>query len=355
MKKIILLFYLFSSIILIGQTPANDPHWELVWQDLFTSFDNTKWTKANFGTLNQEPQIYLTSNVYCQNDNLVLSMNNNPVTCPLNPVRTTWACGLANPGQTYSYNSGWVETSQSYNTQFGYIESRIKLPHGYGFWPAFWTFAGSGISASNVAEIDIFEMLGSKPPNIVGTNIHKDYCPSTNATCNALYDQLCPNDDPNILCYGQDLNIINFNYTDWHLYGIEWTPSKIIWYIDNLPVRTINNPGIIDPVRIILNFAIDPNTLPNQTTPFPSNMLVDHVKVYQLKNDCNTNLNVCNYNFGTHDNKVKKNITIGNGSCSNSLNIGQNIYLRASESVLINGEFTVPVGSNLYIDVNPCY
>lgn len=84
-------------------------------------------------------------------------------------------------------------------------------------------------------------------------------------------------------------------------------------------------------------------------------MYVDYVRVYNLKNDCKITLNLCNYNFGTHDNKVKQNIIIGNGSCTNAFNIGENVYLRASEGVLINGDFTVPVGAEIYIDVNSCY
>jgi hypothetical protein len=66
-------------------------------------------------------------------------------------------------------------------------------------------------------------------------------------------------------------------------------------------------------------------------------------------------MNVCSYNFSAHDNKVKNSITIGNGSCNNQLSIGDNVYLRASKSVEINGVFTVPVGAELYIDTNPCY
>lgn len=31
------------------------------------------------------------------------------------------------------------------------------------------------------------------------------------------------------------------------------------------------------------------------------------------------------------------------------------MYLRAAEGVTINGDFTVPVGAELYIDANPCY
>jgi hypothetical protein len=54
-------------------------------------------------------------------------------------------------------------------------------------------------------------------------------------------------------------------------------------------------------------------------------------------------------------NKVKQSITIGNGNCINSLSVVQNVFLRASEGVLINGDFTVPDGTQLYIDVNTCY
>lgn len=28
---------------------------------------------------------------------------------------------------------------------------------------------------------------------------------------------------------------------------------------------------------------------------------------------------------------------------------------RASDGILINGDFTVPLGTQLYLDVNPCY
>lgn len=337
MKYTISVIVFLNTFLLLGQTPSNDPHWQLVWEDNFNFFDNTKWVKANYAIHGSEPQIYLSSNVYTSNGQLVIKVNNNSVTCPLNPTQTTWACGLATPGKSYPYNSGWVETSGNFNTQYGYIESRIKLPYRYGFWPAFWTWRGRGVTTTNEAEIDIFEMLGGGIPNsnTLTTNIHLNY------------------PDGNV--YRKDFSPINFNYTTYHTYGIEWSPSKIIWYVDGSPVRVFTNHGIIDPVRTILNLAIEPGYLPPTSTSFTDYMYVDYVKVYNLNSNCNASLNVCNYNFGTHDNRVKKSITIGNGTCNNSLNIGDNIYLRASEGVSINGDFTVPVGAELYIDVNSCY
>lgn len=358
MKKTILIVPLLSFLWIFGQTPANDPHWELVWEDNFNTLNTNVWlVQNNFDHYGGEPQVYTNRlhNVFVSNGSLVLRVRKETYSCPTGSLNQ-WECARQfKTGRPYRYTSGWVETKQAYNTQYGYIESRIKLPYGYGFWPAFWTFVGDGVSGSNAAEIDIFEMLGSNPPNIVGTNVHKFYCPAQTVTCATLYQQLCPNDNPNILCHGEDLIPVNFNYTSWHIYGIEWTPSKIIWYIDGYPVRIFPNPGIVDPVRIILNFALEPWAPPNNTTPFPSDMLIDYVKVYDIKKDCSNNLNVCNYNFGAYDNKVKKSITIGDGSCINSLSVGQNIFLRASEGVLINGDFTVPDGAQLYIDVNTCH
>ena len=105
----------------------------------------------------------------------------------------------------YSYTSGYIESKEAFNTQYGYIEAQIQLPHDYGFWPAFWTFVGSGLpSNSNAAEIDIFEMTGSdaKAPHIVGTNIHKDYCDCDNYTCDGcdyMFEPICPDYNSSIL------------------------------------------------------------------------------------------------------------------------------------------------------------
>ncbi|HPX76758.1 MAG TPA: glycoside hydrolase family 16 protein [Bacteroidales bacterium] len=346
MKKAILLIPLLFGILTFGQTPVDDPHWELVWEDHFNNINPNIWlVQNNFDHYGLEVQVYTDrlNNVFVSNDTLVIRVRNETYSCPAGSLNT-WGCVKQyETGQPYNYTSGWIETKQAYNIQYGYIEARVKLPYGYGFWPAFWTSIGNGVSGpSNVAEIDIFEMLGGgadslslyNTSSIMTTNYHLVY-PSYN-----LLKAHIP---------------ISFDYTQWHTYAIEWSPSKIIWYLDGYPIRLIPNPGIVDPIKIILNFAIRPDYLPNQTSPFPSDMLIDFVKVYKLRNDCNTVLNACNYNFGMHDNKVKRSITIGNNSCVNSLGVGQSVFLRASEGVLINGDFTVPIGAELYIDVNACY
>lgn len=332
MKTNLFLIALVYSISAFGQTPSNDQHWQLVWQDDFNSFDSNKWIKANYATHGTEPQLYLESNVYTSNGQLIIKTNNNAVTCPPNPIQTTYACGICNQGQTYSYNSGWVETNNNFNTQYGFIEARISLPYGYGFWPAFWTWRGNGVTTSNEAEIDIFEVYGSKPSTMYGTNVHLSYTPPIN--------------------FPMDLLLYSYANT-YHTYGIEWSPSKIIWYIDGYPVRLLPNVGgVVDPVRIILNLAIEPSYLPNSSTPFPSEMSIDYVKVYELNKDCNNFINSGNYDFSTYDNKVKNFIEIGDDGCSNSIAVGDNVTLRASQYIDINGDFYVPLGASFYADAD---
>ena len=168
------------------------------------------------------------------------------------------------------------------------------------------------------------------------TNVHLDYVtpPST---------------------YYAEHSPTNYSWANgsWHKYAIEWSPSRIIFYVDDTPVRDMANPGVIDPVMLILSTGLDAG--PVTGTGFPLKMNVDYVKVYDLITDCNTSMSYCNYDFSLYDHKVKKEIFIGNGACSNNLSVGENIYLRATDQVVITGDFTVPVGAELFIDVNSCH
>ena len=128
--------------------------------------------------------------------------------------------------------------------------------------------------------------------------------------------------------------------------------------MDGKMVRNMVNPGIIDSVMIILNFAIypfDPHYKPDDNTPFPAYMYIDYVNIYHLKEDRTGIINACNYNFDLYDNRVKRNITIGGQGCGNTIENGKNITLRAAEFIQINGEFTVEPGAEFYMDVNEFY
>ena len=150
------------------------------------------------------------------------------------------------------------------------------------------------------------------------------------------------------------------DYTQWHNYGIEWSATKITFYLDGIPYRTQINDNKFDPTNIILNFALNNHDFA-QNTNFgnlpaggSADMLVDYVKYYKLNNACSTIPTVCGYNFATHTNTVKQNIVFGDNTCPITVPTDHPYFFRAADGILINGDFTVPEGAVIYFDANPC-
>ena len=80
------------------------------------------------------------------------------------------------------------------------------------------------------------------------------------------------------------------------------------------------------------------------------------MRVYQFEMGCTNDLNVCSFWFGGYDNGLKKSITIGDGGCGNVQPISSHLFLRATDFVELNGNFEVPLGSELTIETgNTCY
>jgi len=261
--------------LLQAQSNRNTEAWQLIWEDNFDSLNTDIWlVKNNFDHWGGELQVYTdrTDNVFIDDGTLVLRVKEEQYNCPDNYV-SQWHCVREyNTGEAYDYTSGWIETKPAYNTQYGLIEARVNLPYGYGFWPAFWTFKADGLGVENAAEIDIFEMLGHLQPNRITTNVHLEYC-------NEGYE-FYP-DCSAIPRYFQENIIANYTYT-WHRYSIEWSPTHLRWWYDDYMFRIMPNPGVEGPVRTILNLAIEQGHPPNDQTPFPSDMKIDYVRVYEL-------------------------------------------------------------------------
>ncbi len=250
---------LFIALNISAQTDTKKV-WALAWEDTFDSLNHSMWNIADYSDHYGEPQLYLKQNVSVTNGSLNLIVTSDSAICPQQPPQPiSGVCGSCKQGM-HPYTSGWIETKKDYATQFGYIEARIKMPYKSGYWPAFWTFQHS-TKPINAGEIDIFEMLGYLPKNVITMNLHKEY------------------PDHNI--YFKKKKIHKFTYADWHNYGVYWTAKKMIWYVDGKKVYKVGGHGITDSVRIILNMAIDRGHSPQTTPTFADTMFVDYVKVYK--------------------------------------------------------------------------
>lgn len=171
-----------------------------------------------------------------------------------------------------SYTSARLTTQGKLEQTYGRFEARIRLPYGKGLWPAFWLL-GSDCETNiwpQCGEIDIMEYLGDNPNTIFGSVHGPGYSAGEAVT--------------------KDYVLENDRYdTGFHVFGIEWSPDYINYYVDDTLYQQITPadvPGewVFDhPFYIILNVAVGGNFpgAPNAETIFPQTMLVDYVRVYQ--------------------------------------------------------------------------
>lgn len=336
------LIILFTILVKTSssQTPANDPHWQLIFQDDFCFINPNVWeVKNNYlhgikddGTL-AELSINMAENVeaVCKDD-----VNNDLL---IKVKRADPKIIYHENGRTYTleYSGAFLQTKQFFN--YGYFEAKVAIPFGVSFHPAFWTWIKEGC---DYKEIDIAEFWDGKYDNA-------GYYDKNSMTTGYFYDY-GPSSNPHWL-----RNFVN-DHTEYHVYGLQWTPNTLIWYIDNIPFRTEPNVGnsLNQKLRLILNFCIMADPPPNSNTPFPAACRYKYVKAYSLKENCSSVINQCNYNFNNPDNYVRQEINLGGIGCSNIVPNGAIINLRASNQISINGEFLIPLGASFLAEIDPC-
>lgn len=341
--SLLIMSMLIIPLGVICQTPMNDAHWEMLWSDEFESAVlSEKWGIVNNSDHNDpdnccgELQVYTSrpDNVFIENGYLILRARNEIYQCPPG----TSGCVRQNiTGLPYQYTSGEVTSMPAYNPQYGYIESSMVLPYGNGFWPAFWTWTGS----PSYQEIDIFEMIPGPNSDDCNQNVFHNENRMTNSFHLGEQDA----------CVNGGISFIA-DYRQPHKYAIEWSPDRIIYYINEYPVRYVRNVGLFDPAPLIINFAIRSAHGPDGSTPFPSDMKIDYVRVYELRMDCDAIVSATDYDFTSYDNLEKNFIEIGDNGGNNNLQVGDDIKLRASQYITISGNFQVPVGAGLYLDAD---
>lgn len=247
-----------------------DRNYQLVWEDNFdgpagTLPDAAKWTydigigPGNDGWGNQELQYYTDR--------------------PEN-VSLDGAGNLAITARSESYagrgfTSARINTKGIFDQAYGRFEARLKMPWGPGIWPAFWML-GSNINEvpwPQCGEIDIMEYRGQQPSVVHGSVHGPGYSGGAAIT--------------------KSFGFTNDRFdVDFHVFAIEWGKDFIDYYVDDTlyqRIRPEDVPGewvYNHPFFIILNVAVGGNFVgfPTTQTPFPQQMLVDYVKVYQESN-----------------------------------------------------------------------
>ncbi|MDT5025596.1 MAG: hypothetical protein QOE61_2022 [Micromonosporaceae bacterium] len=234
----------------------------LVWSDEFNGGagskpDPAKWTIESGTGQNHELQYY------SNNNNAAMDGNGSLV---IEARRET--------AGARDYTSHRMNTSNKFQTQYGRIEARIKVPKGNGMWPAFWMMGADFLTGRPWpynGEIDIMEMLGRNTAESYST-LH---APAYNGAGG----------------YGQKYTGADLA-NDFHIWSVEWDSKGMTFKLDGQTVfvaskqtaESTRGPWVYDhPFYIILNLAVGgdfPGPV-DGTTPLPARMLVDYVRVYR--------------------------------------------------------------------------
>ncbi|MGO9865845.1 MAG: chitobiase/beta-hexosaminidase C-terminal domain-containing protein [Terriglobales bacterium] len=178
------------------------------------------------------------------------------------------------------YTSARLKTEGLFSFQYGRLEVMAIVPEAQGFWPAAWLL-GNDITTVNwpaCGEQDVLERINAAAtPDWNQGSIH-----GTGFTGGSLGTTF-------YFPAGQTA-------AQWHAYGMIWSPGSVSYYIDDYsspyvtytPASLNGLNGAVWPFDdgnshfIILNLAIGGSWPgpPDSSTPFPSEMFVDYVRVY---------------------------------------------------------------------------
>ena len=178
------------------------------------------------------------------------------------------------------YTSARLKTQGLFSFQYGRIEFRTMVPEAQGFWPANWLM-GNNIATVKwpaCGEMDVMERVDAAlNPDWNAGSIHGTGFTGTNLGKQFQFPA------------GQ-------NAAQWHTYGMIWKPGSVSYYVDNpaqpyitfTPANVNALPGAAWPFDggqsnfILMNLAIGGSFPgpPDNTTPFPSEMLIDYVRIY---------------------------------------------------------------------------
>ena len=243
-----------------------DSKWKLVWADEFEGdeLNLENWTRQVLpDPYNEEWQKYVdqAENSFVKDGHLVIK-----------------AIHISDKHGDKQYTSGRLHTGGKHSWKYGKIAARIQLPYGKGIWPAFWTLGDDIIEIGGktpwpqCGEIDILELYGTRDDAVVEGNLHYD-------------------DDGHKMSGAKSYKLDQGIFADnFHVFEVEWNNEEITWLVDGESYHSVD---VTDDVMnefhaqqyILLNIAVGGTHAgrPDETTPFPAQMDVDWVRVYQEK------------------------------------------------------------------------
>ncbi|MER0122344.1 glycoside hydrolase family 16 protein [Streptococcus sp. ZJ93] len=285
---------------------TEENEYQLIWEDDFSgdNLNQNNWGYELGSVRGNEQQHYTDSpdNVYVQDGNLVLRVTDRKEEDRyLNPR------GKNNARQVI-YDSGSIRTVGKQEFLYGRIEARVKLPKGKGAFPAFWTLGSDfildgditshqGYGWPSTGELDIFELIGAP------TGEHTDEKAEGTQSNKMIYGtphfyyvngDVDKDGSYSPVALGGNLSLVDDFSDKYHIFGMNWYPDRIEWYVDGVVYNTMYLKGnerleaaascFNKPQYIQFNLATGGNwarNAGNYLAKDSTELLVDYVRYYQ--------------------------------------------------------------------------
>lgn len=205
-----------------------------------------------------------------------------------------------------------ITTAKSMNYKYGYLEMRAKIPVVQGSWCSFWLTSGkiNGTPSPYGVEVDVFE---SQSLNLT-PNLHKWHDSTGSNITDVAYNGSPASKYHDLTSNSKKIKKYSASESfkdSYHLIGFEWTPEKMVMYVDNVPYMTFDltddyesytdtkNPssggmqGFHNPLEVIISCGLysPAYVKPYQTwaeqymiqsmSVLPFDFAVDYIRLYQ--------------------------------------------------------------------------
>lgn len=154
-----------------------------------------------------------------------------------------------------------------FSAQYGYFEARMLAPAEPGTWPAFWLLSNPDLVADQPvgSEIDAVELYGHDP----------------DSTCSTSHQYPDPTGLGLTLCdrrFASDREALQ-----WHVYGVDVRPDRIVYFIDG---RKVGEAPPVGPAETPMFFLLDLSLgggwpVDLSSTRERADLYVDWVRVYE--------------------------------------------------------------------------
>lgn len=239
---------------------ANRGGWvkeEAMWDEFNgPALDTNRWTLGISGWRGRQPAWFNPTNVVVRDGQLHLTMRKEAV--PKDLEKSGY----------HDYTSAALHTRA--RSCYGYYEVKARAMNSGGSSSFWFVHEDKAASPNWGTEVDVFELCGKNPKHdhLYHMTLHVSQTPQEKRHWQVGASWEAP-----------------WRFAeDFHIFGFEWGRKEMKWFVDGVPVRTVQNTHWHQPLQLIF----DSETMPEwfgmpDDADLPSTFSVEYVRAWRAK------------------------------------------------------------------------